>query len=274
MRIAVPNKGRLCEPCVRLLNEAGIRVDVNRGLMSRFKDIEVLYVRTQDIPEYVQDGAADLGITGVDLVLEKDAKVNVLMRLGFGKARLVAAAPKNSKIKSLRDVTSGMRVATEFPNLTKSFFRKLGRKVEVVVVSGATEITPYLGVADLVVDLTSTGSTMEMNNLQIIGEVLETEAVLIGNKNYRDETMMLSLGSVIAAKNKRYIMVNVPKKRLEEVKRIIPGMESPTVMDLAEEGFVAVHSVVNEADVFKIVNKLKKVGGKDILVLPIERLVE
>ena len=230
-------------------------------------------MRAQDIPEYVQDGAAELGITGRDVVMESGARVNTLMNLGFGKAKLVVAVPKNSKIKSLRDIKSGLRVATEFPNITKKFFKNINKKMEVVTVSGATEITPYLGISDIIVDLTSTGSTLEMNNLRIISEIIDTEAVLIGNKKYKDENMVLSLSSVIFAKNKRYIMVNVPFRKLEEIKRIIPGIESPTVMNLAETGYVAVHSVIDEDKIFSVIKKLKKAGGKDILVLPIERVV-
>jgi len=274
MKIAIPNKGRMSEPAVELLREAGIKVDITRGLLSKFKDIDILFVRAQDIPEYVQDGAADLGVTGRDVVLESGAKVNILMSLGFGKAKLVVAVPKNSKIKSLKDITSGLKVATEFPNLTKKFFKKINKKVEVVNVSGATEITPYLGISDIIVDLTSTGTTLEMNNLKVISEIMETEAILIGNKKYKDENMVLSLSSVIFAKNKRYIMVNVPVEKLEEIKRIIPGMESPTVMSLAESDYVAVHSVIDEDEIFSVIKKLKKAGGKDILVLPIERVVK
>lgn len=274
MRIAVPNKGRMSEACINLLSEAGIKVDCGRGLLSRYKDIEVLFVRTDDIPEYVQDGAADLGITGMDLVRERNARVNVLMKLGFGRARLMVAVPKKSGIKSVKDVRKGMRVATEFPNLTKKYFSKLKKRVEVVTVSGATEVTPYLGVSDLIVDLVSSGSTLELNNLRPIAEVMETEAVLIGNKDFRDaDNMILSLGSVLEAKDKRYVMVNVPASKIREVKRIMPGLESPTILNLAEEDYVAVHSVISDQDVFKTIKKLKRIGGKDILVLPIERLV-
>lgn len=273
VKIAVPNKGRLNGPVVELLNKAGIRVDSSRKLVSRYKDIEVLFVRTQDIPELVRDGAAELGITGLDLVEETGADVKVSLKLGFGRTRLVLAAPKNLGLRSPKDVKVGVKVATEFPKLTAKYFKQLGKKVEIVTVSGATEVTPYLGVADLIVDLVSTGTTLELNNLKIIDTIMDSEAVLISNKSYRNDNMAVSLSSVINAQSKRYIMVNVPRKNLAKVEKIIPGMQSPTVMDLADGNFVAVHSVVDEDKVFATIKKLKMIGCKDILVLPIERLV-
>ncbi|MFH1125888.1 MAG: ATP phosphoribosyltransferase [Candidatus Altiarchaeota archaeon] len=274
IKIAIPNKGRLSEPSLRLLNESGVKVESGRQLFCKSGDIEILFVRAADIPEYVQSGAADLGITGVDMIKETDARVNILLKLGFGSSRLVVAAPKNSSINTKRDIKNGMRIATEFPNLTKKYLKKIGRRLKIFKVSGATEITPYLGVADLIADLASTGTTLEVNNLKIVDYILETEAVLIGSRKYAKHSIVTSLKSVVDARDMRYLMVNVPVSRLEAVKKTIPSMESPTIIDLAEKGYKAVHTVVQKKQVYEVIHSLKKLGCKDILVLPIERLVE
>jgi len=271
-RIALPNKGRLCEPSIQLLRKAGIKIaDGRRRTTSN--GVEVLYARAQDIPEYVQDGAADLGITGLDQVREKKAKVDILLKLGFGATSLVLAVPKESNIKKPGKLKDGVRVATVFPNLTEKYFKSIKVKPTIVSVSGATEITPSLGVSDVVVDLTSTGATLQENNLVIIDSILDSEAVLISNKKCKDRGLLLSIQSVLEAQGRRYLMVNVPSKKLDKAISIIPGLEAPTIVDLAEEGFVAIQSVVDEDDVYSVIQKLKKIGGKDILVLPIERLV-
>ncbi|MBM3309712.1 MAG: ATP phosphoribosyltransferase [Candidatus Altiarchaeales archaeon] len=274
LKIAIPNKGRLSKPALALLNEAGIKVESGRQLFCKCGDIEILFVRANDIPEYVQDGAADLGITGIDIVKETEARVNVLLKLGFGRSKLVVASPKNSSINSKKDIKNGLRVATEFPNLTKKYFKKIGKKARILKVSGATEITPYLGVADLIVDLSSTGTTLELNNLRAIDTLLETEAVLIGSKKYIRHSIATSLKSVIDAKGMRYLMVNVPVKKLEMVKKTIPSMESPTIIDLAEKNYKAVHTVVQSSQIHDLIHNLKKLGCKDILVLSIESLVK
>ena len=274
IKIAIPNKGRLSEPTIRLLNEADIKVEAGRQLFCKSGDVEALFVRAGDIPEYVQDGAADLGITGIDMVKETGAKVDVLLDLGFGNSRLVVAVPKESHIKDKKGIKDGMRIATEFPNLARKYLQEIGKKANIVKVSGATEITPYLGVADMIIDLASTGTTLELNNLRIIDTVLETEAVLIGDRKFMKSSIVTSLKSVIDARGMRYLMVNVPTKKIEEVKRTLPSMESPTIIDLAEKEYKAVHTVVSKKEVHDTIHALKKLGCKDILVLPIEQLVE
>jgi len=274
LKIAIPNKGRLSEPTLRLLNEAGIKVDSGRQLFCTSGDVEILFVRAGDIPEYVRDGAADLGITGIDMVKESEADVPVLLKLGFGSSKLVVAAPKSSNLKSRKDIKSGMRIATEFPTLTKQYLKKIGKRAKIVKVSGATEITPYLGVADLIVDLSSTGTTLDLNNLVIIDCILETEAVLVGSRKYAKSPLVTALKSVIQARGMRYLMANVPTSKLELVKKTIPSMESPTIIDLAEKNYKAVHTVVKASQVHDVIHNLKEIGCKDILVLPIERLVE
>jgi ATP phosphoribosyltransferase len=259
---------------LKLLNEAGIKVESGRQLFCKSGGVEVLFVRANDIPEYVQDGAADLGITGIDMVEEAGAKVDILLKLGFGYSRLVVAAPNKSGIKKAGDIKNGMKVATEFPNLTKKYLNKIKKTGKIVTVSGATEITPYLGVADLIVDLSSTGTTLELNNLTEIDCILETQAVLIGSKKYAKDNIVTSLKSVIDARGMRYLMVNVPVKKIELVKKTLPSMESPTIIDLAERDFKAIHTVVKKSQVDEVIHNLKKMGCKDILILPIERLVE
>ncbi|UZE92573.1 MAG: ATP phosphoribosyltransferase [Methanosarcinales archaeon] len=283
MKIALPNKGRLYEPCMQLFERAGLR-PIDAGMRRLFAktldpEIDILFARAQDIPEYVQDGAADLGVTGYDLIMEAKANVEILLDLEFGVAELVLAAPNSSKIKDAGDLR-GKRVATQFPNLTTQFFKEKGIDVKIVEVSGATEITPHVGIAEAIIDLTSSGTTLAVNQLQIIERVLLTSARLIVNKESLKKNkakigeIQTALESVIQAEGKRYIMMNVPKAVLEKVKKVMPGLAGPTVMQV-ESGAstVAVHAVVNEGDVFAIINALKGAGAKDILVVPIERMV-
>jgi len=283
MKIALPNKGRLYEPCMQLFERAGLR-PIDAGMRRLFAktldpEIDILFARAQDIPEYVQDGAADLGVTGYDLIMETGADVEVLLDLRFGVAELVLAVPSGSKIKAAGDLR-GKKVATEFPNLASRFFKERGIGVKIVEVSGAAEMTPHVGIAEAIVDLTSSGATLAVNRLTIVERILSTSARLIANKDslkqnrQKIDDILTALESVIQAEGKRYIMMNVPKEALEKVKKVMPGLAGPTVMQVeAGTPTVAVHAVVDEDDVFAIINKLKRVGAKDILVVPIERMV-
>ncbi|RLG56799.1 MAG: ATP phosphoribosyltransferase, partial [Candidatus Hydrothermarchaeota archaeon] len=216
----------------------------------------------------------------LDVVHEANYDVELLLNLNFGKAKLVVAVPENSRISSIEEIPENSKVATQFPRLTKEFFEKKDKKIEVVTVSGATEISPHIGVADLIVDLKSTGTTLKMNKLKEIAEILETSAYLIANKKAFEskkskiEEIILALKSVLFAEGKKLLMMNVPKRALEEIKKIMPGMAGPTVSEVAaEEPMVAVNAVVNESEVYTIINKAKKIGARDILVLPIERII-
>ena len=285
IKIAVPNKGRLHEPAMQLMRSAGLMV-VNSGERRLFAstvdpEIQVLFVRAADIPEFVFDGVADLGITGYDVVVESNYDVELLLNLDFGKARLVVAAPENSGIEEVEDIRQGVRVATEFTNTTRRFFEERGIEVKVVRVSGACEIAPHIGLAELIVDLVSTGTTLKMNKLREVETILETSAYLIGNrdavraKHDKVEEVITAFSSVLAARRKKLIMMNVPKAALEEVKRIMPGMAGPTIAEVAAaEPMYAVNSVVDEGEVYTIINRAKKLGARDILVLPIERIIE
>ena len=282
MRIAVPNKGRLHEPTVDLLERAGLHVvdGADRQLYAETvdPDVTVLYARAADIPEYVADGAADVGITGLDQVREADLDGLVeMLDLGYGTCRLVLAAPEDGDIGAVEDLAGGT-VATEFPTITRRYFAEKGIDVDVAEVSGATELTPHVDIADGIVDITSTGTTLRMNRLAIVDEVLQSSVRLFGREDVVDDSKVqqvaTALDSVIAAEDKRYLMMNVPNDALEAVEETLPGMGGPTVMDIAGSDDVAVHAVVDEDDVFETITALKEVGASDVLVTEIERLVE
>jgi len=282
MRIAVPNKGRLHDPAIDLLDRAGLHVvdGADRKLYAQTvdPDVTVLYARAADIPEYVADGAADVGITGLDQAEEADTGALVdLLDLEFGSCRLVLAAPEDGDIEAVEDLAGGT-VATEFPNVTRDFFAERDIEVDIAEVSGATELTPHVDIADAIVDITSTGTTLRMNRLAEIADVLESSVRLFAREDVADDEKVqqirMALESVLSAEGKRYLMMNVPEDRLDDVKDVLPGMGGPTVMDIAGKADVAVHAVVNEREVFETINALKEVGASDVLVTEIERLVE
>jgi len=282
MRIAVPNKGRLHDPAIELLDRAGLHVvnGADRKLYAQTvdPDVTVLYARAADIPEYVADGAADVGITGLDQAREADTGALVdLLDLGFGSCRLVLAAPEDGDIETVSDLDGGT-VATEFPNITRDFFDDHDIDVDIAEVSGATELTPHVDIADAIVDITSTGTTLRMNRLAEIADVLESSVRLFAREDVQaDEKVQqisMALESVLSAEDKRYLMMNVPQERLDDVKDVLPGMGGPTVMDIAGKDDVAVHAVVDEREVFETINALKAEGASDVLVTEIERLVE
>jgi ATP phosphoribosyltransferase len=284
VRIAIPNKGRLQEPSIKLLEDAGIgAVDKEeRQLFARTRDpeIELVFVRAQDIPSMLDRGAADIGITGHDLVVESGARVTELLDLGFGSAKMVVAASERSGIRTLRDVKPGARVTTEFPNIARKYFSGKKLKVEISRVSGAAEITPIVGVADLIVDLSSTGTTLRTHGLRVIDTLFETSARLIVNtaslrqKRGKIEEIKTAFESVIRARGKRLLLMNVPEFRLADIKRIVPGMAGPTVSRVeSAEPMLAVQAVVEAKEVDEVVREAKKAGARDILVLPIERVL-
>jgi len=284
VRIALPNKGRLNQSAIRLMNRIGFPVPdaANRTLLAEFSKgrFQILLARAQDIPEFVEMGAADLGVTGLDLVRETGRKVENLMPLDFGRCRLVVAVPEDSEISDVAGIRDGSTVATCFPNLTREFFSALGKRVDVAEVSGATEVAPQIGLADVITDLTETGSTMKLNHLKEIGVVLESHAVLIGNpkalkdKKARIEEVTSAVQSVMNASRKRYMMANVPKAALPDLERLLPGVSGPTVMNIiGREDMVAIHAVANEDEVNGVITMLKSIGAAGILILPIERMV-
>ena len=284
LSIAVPNKGRLSGKAINILNKVGfgipedpgrtLMVDVGKG---RYR---VLFARTDDIPEFVETGVADVGITGLDILKETGREVAQLMPLDFGKCRLVLAAPEDSCFSSQKDVKNGAKVATSFPNITKDYFKRMKKRVEIIPMTGATELAPQIGIADLITDLTETGSTLKMNHLKEIATVLRSEAILIANrgsmkaKRGEVDEMRSAIASVLNAKRKRYVMANVPKRALKELTNVLPGITGPTVMNIiGREDVVAVHSVVSEEEINGVITVLKSIGATGILVLPIERLI-
>jgi ATP phosphoribosyltransferase len=282
MRIAVPNKGRLHDPAIDLLERAGLHV-VDGGDRKLYADtvdddVRLLFARAADIPEYVSDGAADLGITGYDQVRESGREdVEEVLDLDYGRCRIVLAAPEDGDIERVEDL-AGRTVATEFPTITREFFAERGVDPEIVEVSGATELTPHAGMADAIVDITSTGTTLKVNRLAVVEEILASSARLFARSDVRDdpktEQVRTALQSVLDAEGKRYLMMNVPEDRLEEVTEALPGMDGPTIMDIAGRDAVAVHTVVDERELYAVVEDVRKRGASDVLVTEIERLVE
>jgi ATP phosphoribosyltransferase len=288
LRIALPNKGRLSDDTRSLFNDAGLEVRSSgeRALTASLGgEFEAIFVRAQDIPEFVADGAADAGVTGWDLVNESGRGLDDRLDLGFGRCRLVVAAREESGITSIEQLRAAgrMRVATVFPLITKRYFAEQQCTVDLVPVSGAAEIAPHLGIADVVVDLTSTGSTLRVNGLREVATVLTSTARLITAPGVRDgdaararelEDLATALASVIRARGQRYVMVNVPRNALERIRDVLPGLNAPTVIDLMNGGtHVAVHAVVPAAQIYRTIAQLTAIGGEGILVTRIERLV-
>ncbi len=282
MRIAVPNKGRLHDPSMELLEHAGLHVvdGADRKLYANTvdPDVTLLFARAADIPEYISDGAADIGITGLDQMREANpGNVSDLLDLGYGQCRLVLAAPEEGDIHEVSDL-AGKTVATEFPNVAKQYFAETDVSPEIVEVSGATELTPHVDMADAIIDITSTGTTLKVNRLGIIDEVLASSVRLFARDDMvgddKVEQVTMALQSVISAEGKRYLMMNAPEDKLDEIREVIPGLGGPTVMDIAGNGKVAVHTVVDERHVFETINEVKQLGASGILVTEIERLVD
>jgi ATP phosphoribosyltransferase len=285
IKIAVPSKGRISEPSINILEKAGLGLidKNNRKLISKTfnEDIEVMFARASDIPEFVNDGVADMGITGVDLINESESDVVELLDLRFGQTKLVLAAPEESNINSIDDITEEMKVATEFPVLTRKYLDEKGLKdLKIVKLSGSTEAAPFIGIADLITDLTSTGTTLKMNHLEIIDTILESTIKLIANKDSLNdkkeliEAVSTSIKGVLDADRKKLIMMNVKNDDLDKVKEVMPSMGGLTISEvLSTEKTVAVQAVIDEKQVFELVNDLRNAGAKDILVVPIERII-
>lgn len=280
LRLALPNKGRLAEPAVDLLRAAGLDFELSTRRLTASvgnADIELLFVRTEDIAEYVADGLVELGISGADLVAEHGGDLQAVMPLGFGACSLVLAAPRDGEIREPVDL-AGRRIATSFPRVTARYLDGAGVEAQVVEVRGAVEVTPQLGVADAVVDLVATGSTLRMNGLRAIATLLASEAVLVGRAGAvaaddRVPALVDMIRSVIDARGREYMMMNAPARALDRIREIIPGLSGPTVMPLADPSQIAVHSVVERSQLWRIVPALKAAGARDILVVPIEKVM-
>jgi ATP phosphoribosyltransferase len=284
LKITLQNNGRLTDGSVALLRSCGLEFEFQKQSLyspCRNFDLDVLALRDDDIPEYVQDGVADLGIVGENVVIERGAHVKPLGRLGFGACRLVISVPVRSPIRSVRHL-HGKRIATAYPNTLTQFLRAERLRCAIVELSGAVELAPMLDVADAICDIMSTGTTARVNGLRPLLTVLESEAVLIANpraltardKKTLIDRLLIRISGSLQARGKRYIMLNAPRSAVPRLKKIIPALKSPTIVPLAEEGMVALHSVIAEDVFWDVMEKLKKAGASDIIVVPIETIIK
>jgi ATP phosphoribosyltransferase len=281
LTVAVPAGGRMSAPALELMRDAGLSFEATeRSLVvpCRNAPVDLLLVRPHDIPEYVQDRVVHAGITGANLVVEARADVTTLAGLGFARCALHAAVPEDAPQTSLADL-DGLRVATAYPVTTRDRLGELGIAFELVTLSGSVEAAPRLGLSDAIVDLVSTGSTARSNGLRLIGSLLESEAVLIASESALGERadllerLELMIRGVVAARGRRYVMMNAPASALGEISSILPGMGAPSVLNLAEEGQIAIHAAIDADVVWDLLMPLKAAGASSILVLPVERLV-
>lgn len=279
LKIAIQKSGRLNEKSVQLLKNCGLDFENYKSSLittvSNF-NLEILFLRDDDIPGYVEEGIADLGIVGENVIDETQSKVNYLQRLGFGKCTLKLAVPKDSSIEDLKDLNS-KSIATSYPVILKSFLDEYKIEAEIQTISGSVEIAPGLGLSDAICDIVSTGGTLKSNGLKPFADVRKSEAILIGRDGLEENEILSELlqriQSVLRAKETKYVVLNVEKKNLPKITELLSGVKSPTVVPLAEEGWVAVHTVISEDDFWGKINKLKSAGGQGIVVMPIEKII-
>jgi ATP phosphoribosyltransferase len=281
LKIAIQKSGRLSEISLELLKECGISVSNGKGaLISQASNfpLDVFFLRDDDIPEYVADGIADLGILGENVVLESGATVSMVKRLDFGKCRLSLAVPKGIDYQGVT-YFQNKRIATSYPNILNEYLKENGVTADVHVISGSVEIAPSIGLADAICDLVSSGSTLLSNGLKEVQVILKSEAVLVANRNIDTEgvkildKILFRLNAVMTAKNNKYVILNVPNHAIKKVTSLLPGMKSPTVVPLATEGWSAMHSVLNEETFWDVIDDLKAAGAEGILVVPIEKMI-
>ena len=281
LRIAVQSKGRLYEETMSLLTESGISLGAGkRTLLVQAGNfpVEVLFLRDDDIPQSVAGGVADVGIVGENEFVERQENAEIVKRLGFSRCRLSLAIPKAADYKGL-EWFNGKKIATSYPGILKSFLQKNNIDAQTHVITGSVEIAPGIGLADAIFDIVSSGSTLVSNNLKEVEVVMQSEALLIGNPNLSGEKqeilkeLLFRFDSVKAAQGKKYVMMNVPNSRLSDVIGVLPGIKSPTVMPLAQEGWSSLHTVLDEKCFWEIIGKLKAMGAEGILELPIEKMI-
>jgi len=283
LKISLQKKGRLAESSLQILKSAGVELESAGGrLLARARNfpLDVLFLRDDDIPEYVQDGVTDLGIVGLNVLKEKRAQAALLDYLGFGECELCIAVPRRSPLSSFRDL-AGKRIATSYPNILTQYLKEKSVDAKVIGISGSVEIAPLLDVADAICDLVSSGSTLRIHELLPIEVVLKSEAVLVANPSSLENSdrsalidrLRARLRSHLQARKTKYVMMNAPEEALEEIQKILPGMKSPTVVPLAERGMIAVHTAVPEEFFWDVIEKLQVTGATDILVVPVEKMV-
>ena len=282
LKIALQKSGRLSEDSLSLLKRCGIGFSNGLGKLrsqARNFPLEIFFLRDDDIPQYVEDAVADIGIVGENVLAEDVREVEIIKKLGFGKCRLALAVPKSFEYSSLQDL-SNKKIATTYPNILSRFFADNNVKTEIHTISGSVEIAPSIGLADAVCDLVSSGSTLFTNGLREVETVLNSEAVLISRRNLDADLqgvldkLLFRINAVNSAKQNKYILLNAPNEKLGEITALLPGIKSPTVMPLAETGWSSVHSVINENDFWEVVESLKNKGAEGILVLSIDQLIE
>ena len=281
LRIAVQSKGRLFEETMALLQEADIKIPSSKRILlvqsSNFP-VEVLFLRDDDIPQSVANGIADLGIVGENEFVERNEDAEIVKRLGFSKCRLSLAIPKDVDYPGL-SWFEGRKVATSYPGILKQIMDKHGIKTDIHVITGSVEIAPGISLADAIFDIVSSGSTLVSNRLKEVEVVMQSEALLIGNKNLTEEKkeilneLLFRIEAVKAAEDKKYVLMNIPTEKLNEIIEVLQGMKSPTVMPLAQEGWSSVHTVLDQKCFWEIIGKLKALGAEGILVLPIEKMI-
>ncbi len=281
IRIAIQKSGRLYEDSVKLLKECGIEL---RNVKDRLKTesdnfpLEVFFLRDDDIPQYVEDGVADIGIVGENVLLEKNKKTETVEELGFGKCRLSIAVPRTQEYEGVASL-KGKRIATSYPFLVNSYLKTHNVTADIHEISGSVEIAPGIGLADVVADLVSSGSTLFMNGLKEVETILQSQAVLIKNNKLAQpqldllDKLLFRIRSVKKAKRNKYILLNAPNEKIKDIIALLPGMKSPTVLPLAESGWSSVHSVLNEDEFWDKIEQLKAAGAQGILVIPIEKMV-
>jgi ATP phosphoribosyltransferase len=282
LKIAVQKSGRLNQDSIQLLKNCGIHIENGKDQLkasaSNFP-LDVLYLRNGDIPQYVEDGVADIAIIGENLLIEAGNSVDIIRNLGFSKCKLSLAVPKDVDYRGA-EFFEGKRIATSYPNTLEAFLKKKGINADIHVIKGSVEIAPNIGLADGICDLVSSGSTLFKNGLKETDQILRSEAVLVKNNNLTNdqieilETLLFRLDAVQKGKKSKYVLMNVPNKKVQNVISILPGMRSPTVLPLAEEGWSSVHSVIEEGKFWEVIDQLKAAGAEGLLIVPIEKMVK
>lgn len=282
IKLAIQKEGRLSQDSLEFLRKSGLEFDsFNQRLFSLCRNfpLEILYVRDDDIPDYVASGIVDLGVLGQNILNEERPKVKKLLNLRYGFCSLIVAVPKESNINEIRDLNN-KTIATTYPKSTKNFLKKNKISSKIVSISGSVEVAPALGVAQAVVDLTSTGSTLALNDLRVLTKVYDSEAILVANeqsllngKKLLLEQLMTRFKGVLSAKNYKYVMMNAPKKILPRLKKIVPGLKSPTIAPLAKDGWISVQTVIKEEIFWETIERLKNIGAQGIIILPIEKMI-
>ena len=281
IKIAIQKSGRLNEDSLDMLKKCGISIDNGKDQLkaaARNFPLEVLYLRNGDIPQYLRDGVVDLAIIGENLLFEKGQDLSVIEKLGFSKCRVCIAVPKDVDFSSIEDL-DGKKIATSYPNTTNQFLSKNNVTAELPIINGSVEIAPNIGLAEAICDIVSSGSTLFKNNLKEVATIMKSEAVLVQAPNLSDEKneliekLRFRLRAVLRAKKSKYILLNAPNEKIEEISNILPVLKSPTVLPLAQEGWSSLHSVIEEGSFWEVIDELKAAGAEDILVCPIEKMV-